>query len=223
MPTGKINTWSVKLRDGPGGDELPGFVAIGEEVDVKVDDGSGWLLVVAQIDGNRRLGFLDGCYVLLEPEPLPPAIPVAPQGGFGFDVVRAAQETNRKLVFPASVTLAQWALESDFGRLTPPDSNNPFRIKPIDGQEKIEARTKQNIDKMRTYAWADFRKYGSLAEAVDDHVRSIVESPEYANARLALPDPLRFIDALAEFGGRDPRYSAPLRQLIRTYKLTQFD
>jgi hypothetical protein len=223
MPTGKINTWSVKLRDGPDGHELPGFVVIGEEVDVKVDNGLGWLLVVAQIDGDRRLGFLDGCYVLLEPEPLPPAVPVAPQGGFGFDVVRAAQEANRKFTFPASVTLAQWGLESDFGRLTPSDSNNPFRIKSVDDQEKVKARTKQSIEKMRTYAWADFRKYNSLAEAVDDHVRSMVESPGYLNARLALPDPLRFIDVLAEIGGREPSYSAQLRELIRTYKLAQFD
>ena len=80
MPTGKINTWSVKLRDGPDGDELPGFVAIGQEVDVKVDDGSGWLLVVAEIDGNKRLGFVDGCYVLLEPEAPGAAVPVAPAG-----------------------------------------------------------------------------------------------------------------------------------------------
>jgi hypothetical protein len=223
MPTGKINTWSVKLRDGPDGDELPGFVAIGQEVDVKVDDGSGWLLVVAQIDGDKRLGFLDGCYVLLERDALAPPVPAVPQGGFGFDVVRAAQETNRKLGFPASVTLAQWALESDFGRLTPLDSNNPFRVKAIDGQEKIKARTKQSVDNMCTYAWAEVRKYFSLGEAIDDHARSIVESAEYAKARLALPDPLRFITALAEVIGSDPRYSASLGQLIVTHKLTLFD
>ena len=118
MPTGKINTWSVKLRDGPDGDELPGFVAIGQEVEVKVDDGSGWLLIVAEIDGLRRLGFVDGCYVLMEPEAPDAAVPVAPPGGIGFDVIRAAQEAGRKRGVPASVTVAQWALESNFGRLT---------------------------------------------------------------------------------------------------------
>jgi hypothetical protein len=221
MPTGKINTWSVNLRDGPDGDELPGFVAIGQEVDVKVDDGSGWLLVVAEIDGLRRLGFVDGCYVLMEPEA--PAIPVAPEGGIGFDVIRAAQEAGRKRGVPASAPLAQWALESNFGRLTPPGSNNPFRVKALDGQEKVEARMKQATDKMRTYVRTDFRVFGSLAEAFDDHAQSIAESPEYAAARLALPDALRFVDALSEVGGKDPRYSASLRQLIGAYKLTQFD
>jgi hypothetical protein len=223
MPTGKINTWSVNLRDGPDGDELPGFVAVGQEVDVKVDDGSGWLLVVAEIDGMRRLGFVDGCYVLLEPEAPGAAIPVAPEGGIGFDVIRAAQEAGRKRGVPASAPLAQWALESNFGRLTPPGSNNPFRVKALDGQEKVEARMKQAIDKMRTYVRADFRVFSSLGEAFDDHARSIAESPEYAATRLALPDALRFVDALSEVGGKDPRYSASLRQLIGAYKLTQFD
>jgi mannosyl-glycoprotein endo-beta-N-acetylglucosaminidase len=220
MPTGKINTWSVKLRDGPDGNELPGFVAMGNDVNVRVDDGSGWLLVVAQIDGEKRLGFIDGCYVLLEQEALPPAVPTAPQGGVGYDIIRAAQEGKRRGV-PASVTLAQWALESDFGRLTPPGSNNPFRVKALDGQEKVEARMKQAIDKVCTYVRADFRVFRSLAEAFDDHAQSIAEGPQYAAARLALPDALRFVDALSEIRG--PNYSASLRQLIRDNKLTQFD
>ncbi len=223
MATGRINTWSVKLRDGPDGNELPGFVAIGQEVDVKVDDGSGWLLVVAQIDGEKRLGFVDGCYVLLEQEALPSAVPVAPQGGIGFDVIRAAQEASRKRGIPASVPLAQWALESNFGRLTPPNSNNPFRVKAIDGQEKVEARMNQFIDKLCTYVRTNFRVYNSLAEAFDDHALSIAEGAQYAAARLALPDARRFVDALSEVGGKDPRYSASLRQLIGNYKLGQFD
>jgi hypothetical protein len=223
MPTGKINTWSVKLRDGPEGNELPEFVAIDDVVDVKVDDGSGWLLVVARIDGQKRLGFIDGCYVLLEQETLPSALPVAPQGGVGFDVIRAAQEAKEKWGLPASVTLAQWALESNFGRLTPPDSNNPFRVKAIDGQANVEARTTQIIDNMRTYVRANFRIYISLAEAIDDHAQSIAEGANYATARLVLPDPLRFVDALAEVGGSDPRYTTSLRRLIGAYKLTQFD
>jgi hypothetical protein len=222
MPTGKINTWSVKLRDGPNGNELPGFVAMGHEVDVRVDDGSGWLLVVAQIDGEKRLGFIDGCYVLLEQEAPPSGVPTAPQGGVGYDVIRAAQEGKRRGI-PPSVTLAQWALESDFGRRTPPGSNNPFRVKAIDGQESVQARAMQNVDRMRIYTLANFRRYGSLAEAIEDHTRSVAENTEYANARLALPDPQRFVDAFAEVSCKGPSYSASLRQLIRTYNLTQFD
>jgi flagellum-specific peptidoglycan hydrolase FlgJ len=161
--------------------------------------------------------------VLLEPEAPGAAIPVAPEGGIGFDVIRAAQEAGRKRGVPASAPLAQWALESNFGRLMPPGSNNPFRVRALDGQEKVEARMKQAIDKMCTYVRTDFRVFSSLAEAFDDHAQSIAESPQYAAARLALPDALRFVDALSEVGGKDPRYSASLRQLIGTHNLRQFD
>ena len=223
MPTGKINTWSVKLRDSPDGNQLPGIIAIGDEVDVKADDGSGWLLVVAQIDGEKRLGFLDGCYVLLEQEALQSTVPVAPEGGVGIDVIRAAQEAQRTLRIPTSAILAKWALESNFGRLTPPGSNNPFRIKAIDEQEKVEARTRENVDGTRSYVWAKLRKYKSLSEAILDHVQFIAENVEYANARLMLPDSQRFVDALAEVGGKGPEYSASLRRLIESYSLAQFD
>jgi Mannosyl-glycoprotein endo-beta-N-acetylglucosaminidase len=223
MPNGTINTWSVKLRDGPDGKELPGFVAMGAEVDVKADDGSGWLLVVAEIDGQRRLGFLDGCYVLLDQDERTPTIPTTPPGGFTGDVVSAAQEAGRKLHIPASVTLAQWALESSFGRLTPPASNNPFAIEAVDGQEYVVARTKRIVDGKSTYVLAHFRQFASIAEAINSHVQVLAEGADYAKARMALPDPNRFADALADVCNHDPRYGASLRQIIRTYNLTQFD
>lgn len=47
--------------------------------------------------------------------------------------------------------------------------------------------------------------------------------PQYAAAKLALPDALRFVDALFEVGCKDPRYSASLRQLSDPHNLRQFD
>jgi hypothetical protein len=223
MPTGKINTWSVKLRDGPDGNELPGYVALGQQVDVKIDDGSGWLLVVAEIDGERRLGFVDGCYALLEQDAPVAGPPAVPEGGIGVDAIHAAQSAKQKSGVPASVLLAEWALASSFGRLTPPGANNPFRVAADEGQESVEARIRQDVGSSWTYALARLRKYASLAEAMDDHARTIAESSTYANARLALPDPLRFLDALADVGGKGPGYGSSLRQLMRTYDLTRFD
>lgn len=221
MPSGTINTWSVKLRDNPNGKVLPGFVAMGAAVDVKADDGSGWLLVVAAIDGERRLGFVDGCYVLVDQDPL--TVPAAPLGGFAWDVVSAAQQASRKLYVPASVTLAQWALESAFGRLTPPASNNPFAVEAVDGQPYIVARMKRVVDGKLTYRLAHFRQFASIAEAINHHVQLLAEDAAYARARMALPDPNRFADALADVGSHDPGYGASLRQIIRAYNLTQYD
>ncbi len=221
MPSGTINTWSVKLRDGPGGKRLPGFVAMGSAVDVKADDGSGWLLVTAEIDGERRLGFVDGCYVLVDHDPLTPA--TTPLGGFASDVVSAAREASRKLHIPASVTLALWALESAFGRLTPPASNNPFAIEAVDGQPYVVARMRRVVDGKLTYVLAHFRQFASIAEAVDHRVQLLAEDAAYAKARMALPDPNRFADALADVGSHDPGYGTSLREIIRNYNLTQFD
>jgi len=223
MPTATINTWSVKLRDGPDGKLLPGFVPMRAVVEVKADDGSGWLLVAADIDGERRLGFVDGCYVLVDLDPLTLTIPAAPPGGFAYDVVLAAQEASRKLHIPASVALAQWALDSAFGRLTPPASNNPFGIEAVDGQPSVVARIRQVADGKWTFVQARVRQFASIAEAIDHHMRSLAAAAAYAQARLALPDPNRFADAIAEVSGRDPRYGAALRQIIRIYNLTQFD
>ena len=44
-------------------------------------------------------------------------------------VIRAAQASQTRWGIPASVTLAQWALESAWGSRMPPGSNNPFGIK----------------------------------------------------------------------------------------------
>jgi len=223
MPTAAINIWSVKLRDGPDGRELPGFVPMGAVVEIKIDDGSGWLLVMAEIDGERRLGFVDGCYVLVDQDPLLLSIPAAPPGGFAYDVVLAAQEASRKLHIPASIALAQWALESAFGRLTPPASNNPFGIEAAGGQPHVTARIRRLVDGKRTYVLAQVRQFGSIAEAIDHHVRSLADGAAYAKARLALPDPNRFADGLAEVFGSDPNYAAALRQIIRSHNLTRFD
>jgi hypothetical protein len=223
MPSGKINTWSVKLRDGPDGTPLSGFVAMGAVVDVRADDGSGWLLVVAEIDGERRLGFIDGCYVLVDPDPRALKVPAMPIGGFACDVVSAAQQASRRLHVPASITLAQWALESAFGRLTPPASNNPVAIEAVDGQPYVVARMRRVVDGKSTYALAHFRQFASIAEAIDHRVQLLAEDAAYAKARMALPDPNRFADALADVGSHDPGYGTSLREIIRTYNLTQFD
>ena len=221
MPSGTINTWSVKLRDSPDGKALPGFVAMGAAVDVKADDGSGWLLVTAGIGGERRLGFVDGCYVLVDRDPLMPVSP--PLGGFASDLVSTARAASRKLHIPASIILAQWALDSDFGRRTSPASNNPFAIEAVDGQPYVIVRTRQPVDGKSTYRLAHLRQFASIAEGIDAHVQLLAEDIAYAEARMSLPDPNRFADALAGAGGHDHGYGAALRQIIQTYNLTQFD
>src|SRR5215475_11725970 len=62
------------------------------------------------------------------------------------DVIAAAQASHDKWKIPASVTLAQWALESGWGRKMPLGSNNPFGIKAASGQAFVEAITREHIN-----------------------------------------------------------------------------
>ena len=47
------------------------------------------------------------------------------------DVINAATASRLRWSVPASVTLAQWVVESAWGAAVPPGSNNPFGIKAI--------------------------------------------------------------------------------------------
>src|SRR5262249_27834764 len=52
-----------------------------------------------------------------------------PRGIIPDAILSAAIAARRKFGVPISVTLAQWALESDWGTKMPPESNNPFGMK----------------------------------------------------------------------------------------------
>jgi murein DD-endopeptidase MepM/ murein hydrolase activator NlpD len=61
MLTATVTAVALKLRDAPDGDPLgdDAVLSKGDEVELKLpDDGSGWLMVLAQIAGNARLGFV---------------------------------------------------------------------------------------------------------------------------------------------------------------------
>lgn len=62
MPTGSVNSTSVNLRDMPDG-KVVAILPLGTQVDVKLDDGSGWMLVIAVADGRTQVGYLDARFV----------------------------------------------------------------------------------------------------------------------------------------------------------------
>jgi hypothetical protein len=62
MTTGRIDDAGVSLLDGPNGAALAP-IAPGSVVEIKIDDGSGWLVVAVAIDGQTRVGFVDGRFV----------------------------------------------------------------------------------------------------------------------------------------------------------------
>ena len=140
------------------------------------------------------------------------------------DVVDAAKASERKHGIPASVSLAQFALESAWGKKMPAGSNNPFGIKAVGDQPSVSVRTREVDRNGRSYyIQAPFRKFASIAEAFDEHGRLLAKGKPYAKARTKLPDPDAFADALTGVYATDPLYGELLRRIMRQSKLYAYN
>lgn len=139
------------------------------------------------------------------------------------DIVDAARAGQKKYGIPASVTLAQWALESGWGKHMPPGSNNPFGIKARPGDPCVVVPTREVVKGHSIIVQAAFRKFDSLADAFDAHDELLATAPVYGHARSALPDPFAFADALTGTYATDPKYGDLLGSIIRGSNLTRYD
>ncbi len=140
------------------------------------------------------------------------------------DIIAAAQAAEAKWKVPASISIAQWALESSWGKHTPVGSCNPFGIKAGVGQAFVTARTREVDGAGREYFIdAKFRKFTSLAEAFDLHAKLLATSPRYTHARKLLPSPDAFADALTGIYATDLQYGTELRAVMTGSNLYRFD
>jgi hypothetical protein len=133
------------------------------------------------------------------------------------EVVDAAVASRQKWNVPASVTMAQWAVESAWGAAMPPDSNNPFGIKAVGDQPAVESATHEVVSGETITVQAKFRKFASVSEAFDLHGRLLATSPLYAPAMKKADDPDAFADALTGVYATDPNYGTTLKYVIKTY------
>ena len=158
-----------------------------------------------------------------------PLVAEAKPGGTGHfgrvpdDVVEAAVASRVKWNVPASITMAQWAVESAWGAAMPPDSNNPFGIKAVGDQPAVESATREVIGGANVTIQAKFRKFASLSEAFDLHGRLLATSPAYAPAMRNKDNPDAFADALTGVYATDPSYGTTLKYVIKTYNFTIHD
>lgn len=134
---------------------------------------------------------------------------------FSNEVIALAQETQEKYGVPASVTLAQYALESGYGTSKlATGSNNYFGISgSYNGQfTRSGGRT--------------WRKYNSMAESFHDHGR-LLSSGRYAEATAGATNVNDYIDSFAEIyapsSDGNAGYSSKLKSIIATNNLTQYD
>ena len=145
------------------------------------------------------------------------------------DIIAAAKAAQTKFKIPASISLAQWALESGWGKHDL-GCFNYFGMKaPCDAHNKplvpyIERKTRE-VDKFGHdyYIIAPFRKFDSPEQAFEEHGRLLATKGAYARARTKLPDADAFADALTGVYATDPHYGAALRAIMHGANLYQYD
>jgi hypothetical protein len=139
------------------------------------------------------------------------------------DVVAAAQASQTKWGVPASVTIAQWALESGWGQHMPAGSNNPFGIKARPGEPFVTASTREVVGGQSITVDQNFRKYDSIADAFEAHARLLATSPAYAASRAFFADLSAYVSAMSTVYATAPNYGSSLLTLIQADNLTQYD
>lgn len=139
------------------------------------------------------------------------------------DVIAAARAAAWKWKIPASIQLAQYALESGWGTHMPANSNNPFGIKALPGQPSVSVQTHEFVSGRFVTINAPFRAFASIAAAFDLHAELLATSPHYSIARSRLPDVAAFCQALTGVYATDPHYGDELVSLIAADGLGQYD
>jgi len=155
--------------------------------------------------------------------------------GFIDDAVPHAQATQRETGVPASVTIAQAIIESEWGDKHIGDANNYFGIKcsrNADGTLYygeiaigcIEVETKEWDGTKYITVLANFRKYKSMTDSFIDHGRFFIENSRYSTAMQHADDPDQFAREIHNAGyATSPTYSDNLINLMETYDLYQYD
>ncbi len=135
-----------------------------------------------------------------------------------------AVESQKITGIPASVTLAQAALESNWGKSAP--GNNFFGIKGAGPAGTQSLKTWEVIDGKKVTVSANFRKYNSAVESFIDHGKVIAHSKYLKHAMEHTGSPLEFISALQSGKSKyatDPKYTDKIMSIIHQHHLDQYD
>lgn len=138
-------------------------------------------------------------------------------------VIQAAQAAQAKWLVPTSCTIAQWALESDYGKSEPPGSNNPFGIKAKLGEPSVICETHEVIDGRTVTLQAPFRKFDTLDAAFDYHGQLLATLPVYKPVMKARMNADDFANALTGRYATDPNYGAKLVAIMKAHNLYSFN
>jgi hypothetical protein len=150
------------------------------------------------------------------------------QQAFFDATAQAARDAAFQTGVPASVTVAQAILESDWGRSQLAQlANNYFGIKAtgsLGNDGLIWLPTSEYDDSGQSYdTISPFRAYKSLTDSMTDHDR-LLRTSRYAPAMRVANDPKQFAQQLYAAGySTDPAYADKLIALMDRYDLYRLD
>jgi Mannosyl-glycoprotein endo-beta-N-acetylglucosaminidase len=165
-------------------------------------------------------------YYSLAARPLVDEVKPAAVGRVGQvppDIIDAALASYHRWAVPASITIAQWIVESAWGAAMPPGSNNPFGIKARADEPSVESPTREVINGESITVVAKFRRFESVVEAFDQHGKLLATGTAYKPAMQVKDNPEAFADALTGKYATDPEYGFTLKWVMKNYGLFNYD
>lgn len=142
--------------------------------------------------------------------------------------INAAKEANKIYGIPVSVSLAQFALESGYGKHDL-GVNNFFGIKygkNVKADGFIEKKTKEFVKERYVTITAKFAKFDSVEGSFLEHARFLAEHPQLKRAMVFKDNPEKFIYALQDGKTKyatDPKYVEKLLSIIKSNNLYSYD
>jgi hypothetical protein len=135
----------------------------------------------------------------------------------------AAMSTASKWGVPASVLLAQSALESGWGLHVKNNAYFGIKGKSPSGNS-VSFGTTEVINGKVIHINDTFRAYADFAESADDYGRFLNDNKRYKTAFPYTKQPNKFITEVANAGyATDPNYASKLIHLMGRYDLYEFD
>lgn len=135
----------------------------------------------------------------------------------------AAKNVKAQWGVPIAVTLAQGAVESDWGRNAP--NNMFFGIKGHSPKgTSVSVTTHEHLHGKNEVIQDSFRSYASLEEAAEDYGRFLASNKRYRAAFAFCNQPEKFIDIVAKAGyATNPIYEKIILSVIRSNGLSDYD
>lgn len=195
-------------------------------------------LIVGQVIGVPQRGSAQPTAVPPQPTPDASAAAASGQGSWTLPANLPAYQATflQKAIgpaiqsmidtgVPASVTLAQAILESDWGRSTlSTEAQNYFGIKGTNQPGPAGVVWMPTYEAGIGYVTAPFRAYDTMVESFVDHGQFLSENSRYAGAMAVKSDARAFARAIQAAGyATAPTYASSLISLMAKFNLEQYD